>query len=190
MPYGDEENITARRAAQVRSKLDIAKEVELGQYLYSFKTRPFPALHFSMVVPEQMDEFSAEALVVKYPSQFRPQIILTVPDGSFDLSLQRMEKEPVQPEGIMEMVQTLRMAAKRMNPSAVYAPVDWIDADIPAACFESWVDLFDGEIWQMTFGASIKGVLLMGGFCAPKEQSQSWSVLARQMIETLHILPD
>ena len=48
MPYGDEENITARRAAQLRSKLDISKEVEIGEHIYSFKTRLFPDLKFSM----------------------------------------------------------------------------------------------------------------------------------------------
>ena len=190
MPYGDEENITARRAAQLRSKLDISKEVEIGEHIYSFKTRLFPELKFSMAAPEQMEELTGDALILKYPSQFRPQMILTTLDGALNLTLDRLESERIESESILEMVQNLRMAAKRMNPSAIYTPVDWIDADIPVACFESWVGLFDGEIWQITFGASIKGVLLMGGFCAPKEQSQSWSVLARQMIETLHILPD
>lgn len=189
MEYGDENAIAIRREALRQSKWDISLEVEIDDVSYTFAERILQNQKISIILPEQFDVMRPEIAKLKYPSEYRPDMILTSPKKGVDFTLKYILYEDVSPEEIEEFTENLRMAGKRMNPATIYETVGKIKAvNTFVPYYACQTSAFDADLYCITFTSSIDGHLLLGGFSCIYEEREPWIILVKQMLETIQDL--
>ena len=187
MPYGDEEIISARVAAQKAQANSISSTVIINGAAYRFSEREFP-LGFAMVVPECFDTLAPELARRKYPYEDRPRIIVSNEDTTvglaFDIGI------PAQ-ESLEARAAAYRSLVKHLYPSYVFFDQSLYDLtdENKAACFDYLSHGLDSDIYNLCFIAEFREGELMGWFNCPFGYREVWENLARQMIMTIKLLP-
>lgn len=186
MKYGDEKNIIARKASQTCKKLDIQNAVEIEKITYLFSRREFPEHKISMVLPEQLVVMPSNIARVKYPSEFRPELIMTTPDQNLDFTLHYHRNVVLDPLEAVEVAESFRMSGKRMYPASVFSHVDKIDTVNTVVSYYGFqAPAFDADIYSINFVISIEKRLLLGSFNYLYENQAKWDMLIDQMLETI-----
>jgi hypothetical protein len=186
MPYGDEEIIRARVAAEAKRRHTISNEVTIDGEKYTFAEYVFID-SFSMVVPESFTDLPDELADIKYPARNRPKIILSIESGTVNINLSH-EKSPVEP--IAERVKNYRGIIKKLNPSNVFFSQGIFESnDIQIGHYDFRSPTLGKDVYNIHVVFDIDDIEMFLGFNCPVDVQKQWEPLIRQMIKTIKLQP-
>lgn len=186
MRYGDEENLALRQETLYKARLDINNTAEINGDQLTFARRMLFEDKMSMVLPEQFEEMEREQARFKYPSEFRPQIILTDRSGTVNFTFSYLEQESVSNDTITDKQKDLQMASKRMRPANVFGEVKIIETGVlTIPWYSSRATAFDADVFVVQFLAAIDTKLMMGGFSCVYGEHEDWQIRLPQCLSTI-----
>ena len=187
MPYGNEDIITSRVAAQAAKTNTISGTVKIEGVTYTFSEREFP-LGFSMVVPECFHTLAPEQARIKYPYEDRPVVIISSENTTVNLAF---DSGGPAVESLGERMAMYSSLIKHMHPSYVFFGqniYDLTDGN-KVACFDYRSHAIDSDIYNLNFFTDFDSQELLGWFNCPIDLREKWEHLAKQMIKSIKSLP-
>ncbi len=143
---------------------------------------------FTMLLPKDFQEMEKEKAKLKYPSEFRPQVILTNKEGTINLTFSR-QNELLFDEQVEELRDAIKdIIMKDYNNTAI------IESDIikieekPVAYFDFISNAIDSNVYNVIFVFSLKFRVLQGAFNCLEEDMEYWKEVFKQMISTIKII--
>jgi len=192
LPLGDEEILTTRVTEQHKKKHSIFNEVFIDGELYDFEQKEiiFPSseeYRFTMILPKDIDILDPELAKMKYPSENRPEIILSNHDTSLDFTFYYT------PDSIADYETRLtqyRSVFKQLNPSNVFFSerIVELESGLTVACFDLCRSLLDGDVYYFYFFTDLPTTPkteILGTFSCLFNLREDWEPLFWQMIETI-----
>lgn len=137
-----------------------------------------------MEIPADFMEMPQKFQQVKYPSQYRPQIIMTSIDLSVNIGLTMFLQKPgEEPKRITESIKNI---IKKSYPDYRFFKSEYI---IEENRIYSWFDFrsysFDDAVYNIHFVMSIGKKLLQGSFNCPYAKAEDWKKAMLQMIKSI-----
>lgn len=136
-----------------------------------------------IMLPEGFREMPEEMAKWKYPSIYRPPIIMMSEDMRVNCYFNLMDV-PLPVEETARAAEGMRVNIKRNQT------VEWVgelveEPDGQAAWFAYENRTLDENVWNMVFVTNIGGKLVYGGFNCPKGEEQVWAGRAEYSISTI-----
>ena len=160
-----------------------------GKWIY-FERQFFAENSISMMVPKNFVPMTQEAAKIKYPSEHRPETILTDETGTINLMFQYMEGE-----ADSETIETFRNQVfglmKYANPGIKEREVGETDIDGHHIAYVEFTNnALGGKLYNLMFFISIKGRPLMGSFNCITKDVKYWQPVAVEMMKSIKIMED
>lgn len=177
-----EENVQAE--AEKRS-IDTGIKI-LGKWIY-FERRPLAKEKITMMVPKEFVPMSSDMAKIKYPSEQRPETILTDETGTINLMFQYMEGE-----GNNATIESFRNQIfgmmKRVNPGIKEQEIGLVDvAGKQIAYVEFSNPAMDGKLYNLMFYLAVEGQPLMGSFNCRTKEMKYWRSAAFEMMQSIEM---
>lgn len=172
---------------QYKQAKDITvSDILIGENTYSFTLQSVPNLPISMFYPEGFEEMSAVSARAKYPSENRPDIILTNPADETVNLLFTQTKDAAASEDIPDIVQKLQTVIKRMNAGVVFHQTGIIETELGnIGWFDYGSSALDDDLYNLMYTLCVQDTLLIGGFCCLREHQRQWCPVVLQMLKTI-----
>ncbi len=160
-----------------------------GKWIY-FERQLFAGDSISMMVPKIFVPMTQEAAKIKYPSEHRPETILTDETGTINLMFQYMEGE-VDSETIETFRNQVFGLMKYANPGIKEREIGEIDIDGHRIAYVEFTNnALGGKLYNLMFYISIKGRPLMGSFNCITKDVKYWQPVAVEMMKSIEIMED
>lgn len=178
-----EENVQTEREEQ---SIDTGIKI-LGKWIY-FERRLLAKETISMMLPENFKPMSMEIARIKYPSEQRPETILTDETGTINLLFQYMEGEENNAtiekfrNQIWGMMKRVNPGIKEMEIGAVFVSGKQI------AYVEFSNPTMDGKLYNLMFYLAVNGQPLMGSFNCQTKEMKYWRTVALEMMKSIEIV--
>lgn len=158
----------------------------LGKSIY-FKRRPLADNKITMMVPDNFSPMNPESARVKYPSEQRPETILTDDTGTVNLMFQFMEGE--ESDATIENLRNQVFGMmKRVNPGIKEQEIGTADIFGKKVAFVEFSNpVLDGKLYNLMFYLSVGGRPLMGSFNCRTKEMRYWKKPAFEMMESIEI---
>lgn len=156
----------------------------LGKWIY-FERRPLAKETITMMLPKDFVPMSPEIARMKYPSQQRPETILTDETGTVNLMFQYMEGE--ENDATIESFRNQIFGMmKRVNPGIKEKEIGSVDAaGKQIAYVEFSSPAIDGKLYNLMFYLAVKGQPLMGSFNCQTKEMKYWRSAAFEMMQSI-----
>ena len=137
----------------------------------------------SVLLPNVMKQMPEEYARVKYPSEFRPQMILTTLDLSVNLGFTVFPKE-LSCKDVAALAERMMAAVHRANPDyRLYPPEELKETE---GCFFSFRShAMDSDLYNMMLTAAVGGKLVQGSFNCYYEEHKKWKEMVRMIWESV-----
>lgn len=121
----------------------------------------------------------------KYPSRYRPPLILMSGDTLVNYGFQLTET-PLAKVQLTEAIEGFLYSSRRIMPAARFGTVQYIDrADGQTAYYSYEVAAADTDIFQITYITDIDGKLLHGMFNCLLQEKERWERAALKSIGSI-----
>ncbi len=181
-----EQEIIEKRIVFVRQKYS---SLETGMYvngeILKFREINLFDEHINLLIPESFIEMPIRFQVIRYPSIYRPKVILTSLDMNVNLGLTLFEKK-ADKEELTETINSVKNVIKRGYPDyrffemkkelAKNNPYCWFD-------FRSYA--LDDSVYNIYFVVLADNKILQGNFNCLYRDAEEWKKTALQMIENI-----
>lgn len=138
-----------------------------------------------IILPESFGIMPDSYLKIKYPSQFRPQIILTKADLSVNLGF-TLFSQGVSEEELESLAVQMKNIIKRANPMAQFYSQEIVDT---TNCTKVWFDFrtqaLDEAIYNIQFLTIINSCIMQGVFNCLYRNVDEWYEMIKQIIESI-----
>ncbi len=159
----------------------------LGKWIY-FERRSLANEKISMMVPKDFVPMSLEIAKVKYPSEQRPETILTDETGSINIMFNYMDGE-VDNANIESFRNQIFGMMKRVNPGIKQLEMGRADvAGKQIAYVEFSNPTMDGKLYNLMFYFEVEGKPLMGSFNCQTKEMKYWKPVALEMMKSIEII--
>lgn len=158
-----------------------------GKWIY-FERRFLREESISIMLPKSFTPMSIEEARIKYPSEHRPQIILTDPGGAVNLLFQQMVGA-VTNEGIEDFRNQAFGLMKRVNTGI--KPMDQGVTEAAGkhiAYVEFSNPTLDGKLYNLMFFLEAEGIPYMGTFNCRTKGMKYWKSAAFEMLRSIQIV--
>lgn len=183
----DIDYIKRRNKERKIRELDIATESIFLNFEMHFKERSLFKNQVYIKIPEEFIEMPSNWVRIKYPSENRPEIILTSPDSTMDFTFSLIEDES-ESANVFDLITSAKAVIKRKNPANLFYNLKILksnfDLDIGYCDYLGYA--LDGDVYVVMYVTRIEEQLLLGTFCCPKESMESWKVIIPQVLKTIH----
>lgn len=160
-----------------------------GKWIY-FERQFLVEDSISMMVPNNFVQMTKEAAKIKYPSEHRPETIMTDETGTVNLMFQYMEGE-VDSETIETFRNQVFGLMKYANPGIKEREVGVIDIEgYRIAYVEFTNNALGGKLYNLMFYISVKGRPLMGNFNCITKDVKYWQPVAMEMMQSVRIVEE
>ncbi len=160
-----------------------------GKWIY-FERRLLAEDSISMMVPDNFVPMTKDAVKVKYPSEHRPETILTDETGTVNLLFQYMEGE-VDSTTIETFRNQVFGLMKYANPGIKEREVGEIDIEGHRIAYVEFTNnALGGKLYNLMFYISVKGRPLMGSFNCITKDMKYWQPVAVEMMQSIKIVDD
>lgn len=157
-----------------------------GKWIY-FERQFFAADSVSMMVPNHFVEMTKEEAKIKYPSEYRPERIMTDDTGTINLMFQYMEGE-TDPETMAAFRNRVFGLMKYANPGIKEREIGETYADGHRIAYVEFTSqALGGKLYNLMFYISVNGKPLMGNFNCMTKDVKYWQPVAREMMQSLRI---
>ncbi len=137
----------------------------------------------SVFLPQTMEEMPEAYARVKYPSEFRPRIILTTLDLGVNLGFTVFPKE-MPCEDIRAVAERMMAAVRRANPDyRLYPPEELKETEGYFFPFRSHA--MDSDLYNMMLAAVVGGKFVQGSFNCRYGEHKKWKETVRMIWESV-----
>ena len=159
----------------------------LGKWI-SFERRLLAQETITMMLPKDFVPMPPEIARMKYPSEHRPETILTEETGSVNLMFQYMDGEVDNTTIEIFRNQVFGMM-KRVNSGIKEREMGAVDvAGVRIAYVEFSNNAMDGKLYNLMFYLSVKGKPLMGSFNCMTKDMKYWKTIAFEMMQSIELI--
>lgn len=160
-----------------------------GKWIY-FERQLFAEDSISMLVPRNFVPMTKEAVKIKYPSEHRPETILTDETGTINLMFQYMEGE-VDSETIELFRNQVFGLMKYANPGIKEREVGEVDIENHRIAYVEFTNnALGGKLYNLMYYVSVKGRPLMGSFNCITKDAKYWQPVAVEMMKSIKVIED
>ena len=178
-----EENVTADSEKQ---SIDTGIKI-LGRWIY-FERRSLAKETITMMLPKDFVPMSSDIARKKYPSEQRPETILTDETGTINLMFQYMEGEESNTT-IESFRNRIFGMMKRVNPGIKEREMGVVDAAGKQIAYVEFSNpVMDGKLYNLMFYMSVKGRPLMGSFNCRTKEMKYWRTVAFEMMQSIEMV--
>lgn len=157
-----------------------------GVWIY-FERRFLQEEVISMMIPKNFTPMSPEAARFKYPSEHRPQTILTDTSGSVNLLFQQMAGTV--PDGIEAFRNLTFGMMKRINQGIKVMEQGMTEvAGKEIAYVEFSNPAMDGKLYNLMFFLEAEGSPYMGTFNCRTKGMKYWKKAAFEMLKSIEVV--
>lgn len=168
------------------SKINAGVKIQ-GKWI-EFEKRSLANNTISMMVPKNFEPMSMEKVRLKYPSEHRPETILTNDLGTINIMFQYMDGE-VSNSTIEVFRNQIFGTMKRVNPGIKERTIGTVQAQgMQIAYVEFSNNTWDGKLYNCMFYLAIEEKPLMGSFNCPTKEMKYWKDLAIEMMQSIEII--
>ena len=158
-----------------------------GQW-FDFKERIFLDGKVAMTVPIEFTPMDIATAKIKYPSEQRPQTILTDDTGAINIMFSYME-DPMKNEEAEEVRDTLIGIMCRVNPGIKPRENGMeVISEKNIAYVEYSNPVMDGKLYNLMYFVEVHGNLLMGCFNCVTRNAKYWKPIFMEMMRSIQIL--
>jgi len=195
--YGDEDFIFL--ANELENQRNKQEEPEYENHIndgyiiiahtkFPFKEEVISDDEFSMILPEMFSVMSHEMAQIKYPSQSRPDFILTNPETTINLTFFHKDDEVTNAD-IEEVKNAIQEIMMRLHPTSKVIDSTVIEVqERNIAYFDFVSSAIDTNVYNLMFFFSLSGTLLMGSFNCLHQDMDDWKEIFIQMLQSVKFL--
>lgn len=141
----------------------------------------------NMMIPEEFIEMPMNFQKVKYPSEYRPQIILTSMGLDVNLGL-TMFFQSTEKKDVKVITESIKNTIKRAYPDYRFFKSEYKgDADYPYSWFDFRSYAFDDAVYNIQFIMLVEKKILQGSFNCPYAKAEDWRKAMIQMMKSINI---
>lgn len=185
MGYEDERIIALRRKERKRLFDNVKNGIYVKEQLYTFKEVTLFEETLFIMLPEGFILAAEKDIAFKYPSVFRPQIIVSDVSGKINFTFSEFDQF-VEWEQLPLLLQGLQTVILNTNPSVVLfhsEKKDIEDHSVPWIDFKSYS--IDGPLYNFVFLFLNHDKTILGMFNCPYSERRDWNILFIKCIETI-----
>lgn len=158
----------------------------LGKWIY-FERRLLAKETITMMLPKDFVPMSPEIARMKYPSEQRPETILTDETGTVNLMFQYMEGEENNAT-IESFRNQIFGMMKRVNPGMKEKEIGSVEAAGKRIAYVEFSSpAIDGKLYNLMFYLAVKGQPLMGSFNCRTKEMKYWREAAFEMMQSIEM---
>lgn len=158
----------------------------LGKWIY-FERRLLAKETITMMLPKDFVPMSPEIARMKYPSEQRPETILTDETGTVNLMFQYMEGEENNAT-IESFRNQIFGMMKRVNPGIKEKEIGVVEAGEKQISYVEFSSpAIDGKLYNLMFYLAVKGQPLMGSFNCRTKEMKYWREAAFEMMQSIEM---
>lgn len=178
-----EETILRMREENKRKKYSTLEEgIYLDGRIMTFCRRALLG-EISVLLPYVMRQMPETYAKVKYPSEFRPKVILTTVDLSVNMGFTVFSQE-ISCEDIRGLAEHTMAVVHRANPDYRMYPIENLKK-ITGCFFSFRSHAMDGDFYNMILSAMVGGKLVQGSYNCPYKELEKWKVIVRMIWESI-----
>ena len=141
----------------------------------------------SVFLPKDFDLMNDELVKIKYPSNNRPNIIMSDTAGIYSFMFNHTDSKLKETE-IKEFTNTMKQILTRSNSSIIFKANGLKEINGKEFGFLEFISpALDYDIYNLMYFVSFEGRALIIGFNCIKDLSNSWKNVAKAVFETLKI---
>lgn len=158
----------------------------LGKWIY-FERRFLAEDTVSMMLPTAFMPMEPDVAKRKYPSEQRPETILTDESGTVNLLLQYMDGE--ESDATIEQFRNQIFGMmKRVNPGLREQEIGSMDAAGKKIAYVEFSNpTLDGKLYNLMFYLAVNGRPLMGSFNCQTKEMKYWRKAAFEMVQSMEV---
>lgn len=141
---------------------------------------------FTLFLPDVMKQMPKEYARIKYPSEFRPQQILTTCDLSVNLGFTVFPKQ-IQWEDQMELLRQMQAAIVRSNPDGKKSACILLQ-QVSGGYFTFRSHAMDSDLFQMMALISVGEQLVQASFHCIYSENTKWKKMILMLWETIQVI--
>lgn len=193
--YGDEDFIFLIKEEAEADETKVLHEnniqngyVILHDEKITFQEFPVIKGEFSMVLPEMFEPMPKNLAELKYQSANRPDIILTNPATTINLTFSykttkmREEETEVAKDAIQKVIMKLHPESSVIESKVIHLQ------NMNIAYFDFVTPAIDSDIYNFMFFFSLKERMMMGAFNCLEQDQYDWKELFIQMLESVCVI--
>lgn len=184
-----DEQIVALKNQQEKKERDILKEgAVINNKVSQFKQVEILGKRLVIEVPSNFEELDFEIQKIKYPSEQRPQYIMTDPTTSVNIGISILNY-PISKSQVEEGSDEMKKILKATNPATEFykSGVENLE-ELKIAWFEYKSYAIDDQMYNIMFVSSYKGEFLHGNFNCRFSNHTEWKEPALAMIKSLRVI--
>ncbi|MBQ9989549.1 MAG: hypothetical protein IJP31_01190 [Lachnospiraceae bacterium] len=180
MPYTDEMILKLREEEKKKRFNTLETGIYLGGQILEFETQILMDT-FSISLPKIMGTMPMEYARIKYPSEFRPQILLTTPELDVNLGFTLFNEFGSEVKAVAERIMR---GIKRAYPDYPIYPGKGI-REGKGYFFSFRSHALDSDVYNMSLVMKLKDRLLQGSFNCIYQQHTEWRKIVLMLWETI-----
>lgn len=183
----EEPNLQSDQLQKVEEKHSIYDGIRiLGKWVY-FDRRHVAKETITMMMPKNFIQMDPDMAKLKYPSEQRPETILTDETGTINLMFQYMEGE-VNDATIETFRNQIFGMMKRVNPGIKEKEIGSINISGKKIAYVEFSNpVMDGKLYNLMFYLEVRGQPLMGSFNCRTKEIKYWRPVAFEMMRSIEV---
>ncbi len=182
MSYADEQILKLREEEKKKQFNTLETGIYIGGDILCFERRAILNT-LSLSLPYTMTVMPIEFARIKYPSEFRPQVILTTPELDVNLGFTLLT-DVFGGIDLEELADRMMNMIKRVYPDYRIYPGKRLK-HLEGYFFSFRSHALDSDLYNMTLVMKIKDRLLQGSFNCLYKQHTEWRKIVLMMWETI-----
>ena len=182
MAYIDEEILAKREEAKKEKYTTIEDGIYLDGRILTF-TRKTLSGALSICLPDVMEQMPEDYARIKYPSEFRPGIIMTTGDLSVNMGFTVFPAETLDGDR-KTVMEHIRAVLHRSNPDCRMYPCEDLK-ETEGSYFTFRSHAMDSDLYNMLLLASVGDKLLQSNFNCYYKDHMKWKKIVQMIWETI-----
>lgn len=187
MTFLDEEILKKREELKKEKYSNLESGIYIDGRIMTFERKNISS-KFSICVPDMMKLMPLEYARIKYPSEFRPKIILTSPDLSVNCGFTIFPEE-FQCDDMLKVLSHMQSTVHRSNPDYKMYPCKLLK-DIQGCYFAFRSHAMDSDMYNMFLLVQVSKRLVQGSFNCYYKDYQKWEKIVLMMWNTIEIISE
>ncbi|MCM1159599.1 MAG: hypothetical protein NC412_00105 [Roseburia sp.] len=185
MDFSDEHVIELRKNRMKEEYCDIKTGFFLDGEVVKFESQIIYQEKMSILLPEGFITMPKKIAKVKYPSEYRPQVIKTDDTGMVNMTFNLFDRN-ILPQQIKGATQTIKKGIRNMYPANIFFEEEMFEMGDTVCCwFDYKSHAMDGAIYNLLYVTSIEGKVLQGTFNCRFVKMNVWREAVIQMVHSI-----
>lgn len=188
MEFPDERIIELRQKEKEKAYTTLETGIYVNRELIEFASEKLFNEQMEILLPTSFINMPPAVAKVKYPSEYRPQIIKTSLDGTANFTFNLFDILIEGSDGLEEVAAHFQLVLKQVNPILKIHNYNEVDCEGQSYRLFSYKSYgLDMQIYNLMCVTQIKDKVLQGSFSCPYEEHELWEEIARQIFLSIRM---